>query len=161
MVNISDDNQQADYIYLGEGSPSIRIIKLLKGENGGGTCYHEIPRCKENYGHRHSEEKTPNITVRDVIKSVEGSYRLYPYCLGSNHHCTTDQPLKSFMLFAEGKVRWLTLTFNSQKWLTCNFSLYYSRIIQQIGSENTWTHQIQDITLIEHQILITNLQGNV
>ncbi|XP_066017026.1 uncharacterized protein [Pocillopora verrucosa] len=101
MVNISDDNQQADYIYLGKGSPSIRIIKLLKGENGGGTCYHEIPRCKENYGHRHSEEKTPNITVRDVIKSVEGSYRLYPYCLGSNHHCTTDQPLKSFMLFAE------------------------------------------------------------
>ena len=115
MVNISGANQQADYIYLVKGSPLIRIIKLLKGEDDGGTCYHEIPRCKENYGLRHSEEKTLNITVRDVTKSVEGCYRLYPYCLGSNHHCTTDQPLKSFMLSVEGKAKWLTVTFLSQK----------------------------------------------
>lgn len=115
MVNISGGNQQANFIYLVKGSPLIRIIKLLKGEDDGGTCYHEIPRCKENYGLRHSEEKTLNITVRDVTESMEGCYRLYPYCLGSNHHCTTDQPLKSFILSVKGKVKWLTVNFHPQK----------------------------------------------
>ena len=123
MVNISDDNQQAEFAYLGKGSPLIRIIKLLKGENGTGTCYHANPWCKENYGLRHSGEKTLNITLRDITKSMEGCYSLYPYCLGFNHHCTIDQPLKSFMLSVKGKVRWLTLTSHSKKWLTCNFSL--------------------------------------
>ena len=32
---------------------------------------------------------------------------------------------------------------------------------QQTGSEITQTYQVLDIILIEHQILITNLQGNV
>ena len=40
-------------------------------------------------------------------------------------------------------------------------SLQYSYIIQQTGSENTQTHQVQVITLIAQQILATNLQGNV
>ena len=40
-------------------------------------------------------------------------------------------------------------------------SLQYSYIIQQTGSENTQTHQVQVITLIAHQILAKNLQGNV
>ena len=123
MVNMSVDNQQAEFVYLGKGFPLIRIIKLLKGENGSGTCYHANPWCKKNYGLRHSGEKTLITTLRDVTKSMEGCYRVYPYCLGSNHHCTIDQPLKSFMLSVEGKVRWLTLTFHSKKWLTCNFSL--------------------------------------
>ncbi|CAH3045743.1 unnamed protein product [Pocillopora meandrina] len=103
MVNISDDNQQAEFAYLGKGSPLIRIIKLLKGENGTGTCYHANPWCKENYGLRHSGEKTLNITLRDITKSMEGCYSLYPYCLGFNHHCTIDQPLKSFMLSVKDK----------------------------------------------------------
>ena len=30
-----------------------------------------------------------------------------------------------------------------------------------MGCENTWTYQVQDITMTKHQILITNLQGNV
>ena len=115
MVNMSVDNQQAEFVYLGKGSPLIRIIKLLKGENGSGTCYHANPWCKKNYGLRHSGEKTLITTLRDVTKSMEGCYRVYPYCLGSNHHCTIDQPLKSFMLSVEGKVRWLTLTFHSKK----------------------------------------------
>ena len=51
--------------------------------------------------------------------------------------------------------------FNSQKWLTCSFSLEYPYIIQQTGSENTQTYQVQDIILIERQILITGLQGDV
>ena len=34
-------------------------------------------------------------------------------------------------------------------------------IIQQTGSENTETHHVRDITWIKHQILVTNLQGNV
>ena len=51
--------------------------------------------------------------------------------------------------------------FNSQKWSTCRFSLKYPYIIQQTGSENTQTYQVQDIILMKHQFLITNLQGNV
>ena len=31
----------------------------------------------------------------------------------------------------------------------------------QTDRENTQTHQVQEITLIDHQILITNLQENV
>lgn len=34
-------------------------------------------------------------------------------------------------------------------------------IIQQTGDGNTPTYQVQDIILIQHQILVTNLQGNV
>ena len=46
-------------------------------------------------------------------------------------------------------------------WLTCDFSLQYQYIITQTGSENTQTYQVHNIILIEHQILITNLQGDV
>ena len=44
--------------------------------------------------------------------------------------------------------------------LTCNFSLQYPYIIQQIGNENAQTNQVE-VILIYHQILVTNLQGNV
>ena len=37
----------------------------------------------------------------------------------------------------------------------------YPYIIQQTGSENTQTYQVQDIILNEQQILVTSLQGNV
>ena len=37
----------------------------------------------------------------------------------------------------------------------------YPYIIQQTGSENTRTYQVQDIILNEQQILVTNLQGNM
>ena len=37
----------------------------------------------------------------------------------------------------------------------------YPYIIQQTGSENTQTYQVQHIILNEQQILVTNLQGNV
>ena len=104
IVNISVNNLQADYLYLGKGSPLRRLIRLLKGEAGSGTCYNELPGCKENYALRHSGDKTINIIMREVNKSMEDFYRLYPYCLGSNHNCTTDQPLKSFVLTVEGKV---------------------------------------------------------
>ena len=49
----------------------------------------------------------------------------------------------------------------SQKQLTCNFSLKYPNIIKQRGNENTQTYQVVAICLIKHQILVTNLQGNV
>ena len=104
IVNISDNNLQADFLYLGKGSPLMRLIRLLKGEGGNGTCYNEMPECKENYALRHSGDKTINIIVREVNKSMEDFYRLYPYCLGSNHNCSTDQPLKSFVLTIKGKV---------------------------------------------------------
>ena len=63
-----------------------------------------MPECKENYALRHSGDKTINIIMREVNKSMEDFYRLYPYCLGSNHNCSTDQPLKSFVLTIKGKV---------------------------------------------------------
>ena len=98
MVNISLNNQKA-------------CLKKQEGEDGCGTCYNEVPECKKNYCLRHSGDKTLNITLKEITKSIEGFYRLYPYCLGTNHNCTTHQPLKSFMLFIEGRVRSLTLTF--------------------------------------------------
>ena len=104
MVNVSVNNQQAAYTYLGKGFPLLRLIKLSKGEDGSGTCYTEVPECKENYLLRHSGDNTLNITLRAVTKLMEGYYKLYPYCLGSNHNCTTDQPLKSFVLTVEGEV---------------------------------------------------------
>ena len=103
MVIISLNNQKANCVYL-------YLIKLLEGD-GCGTCYNGVPGCKKNYCLRHSGDKTLNITLKEITKSMEGFYRLYPYCLGTNHNCTTHQALKSFMLFIEGKVRWLTLTF--------------------------------------------------
>ena len=33
--------------------------------------------------------------------------------------------------------------------------------MQQKGDENTQTYQVEDVTLIHHLILVTNLQGNV
>ena len=51
--------------------------------------------------------------------------------------------------------------FNSQKWLTCTFSLKYPYIIQQAGNENIQTYQVEVVISILIQILITNLQGNM
>ena len=51
--------------------------------------------------------------------------------------------------------------FNSQKWLTCTFSLKYPYIIQQAGNENIQTYQVEVVISILLQILITNLQGNM
>ena len=51
--------------------------------------------------------------------------------------------------------------FNSQKWLTCNFSLSYPYIMAQMGNENTQTYQVEVVTLTQHQILITNLPGYI
>ena len=52
------------------------------------------------------------------------------------------------------------LTLNSQKWSTWNFSPWYPYIIQQTANENIQSYQVE-VILIQHQILITNLQGNV
>ena len=48
------------------------------------------------------------------------------------------------------------LTSRTDKHVTSPY--IYPYIIQQTGNENTQTHQVQDITLIEHQILVANLQ---
>ena len=37
--------------------------------------------------------------------------------------------------------------FNSQKWLTRNFSLWYSGVIQQTGYEKTQTYQVEVVTM--------------
>lgn len=106
IVNISFKIQN-NYLYLGKGYPVIRLIKLRKGEDG--TCYNETSGCKEKYDLRHSGDKTINVSIKEVTKSKEGFYGLYLYCVGLNHHGTTEQLLKSFMLITVGKVRWLTL----------------------------------------------------
>ena len=51
--------------------------------------------------------------------------------------------------------------FNSYKWLACNFSLQYPNIILHTGNENTQTNRVQVLILIQHQILVINLQGDV
>ena len=40
-------------------------------------------------------------------------------------------------------------------------SLIYLYTIQQMVNENTQTYQVEVVIFIQHQILITNLQGNV
>ena len=49
----------------------------------------------------------------------------------------------------------------NQKWFTCNFSLQYPSTIQQIGNESIQMYQVKFVILIQHQILATNLQGNM
>ena len=50
---------------------------------------------------------------------------------------------------------------NSQKWLACIFSLQYPHIILYKGNENTQTNRVEVVILIQHQILVINLQGDV
>ena len=51
--------------------------------------------------------------------------------------------------------------FNSQKWLACNFSLQYPHIILYTGNENIQTNRVEVVILIQHQILVINLQVDV
>lgn len=36
--------------------------------------------------------------IRDANKSMGDWYRLFAYCIGTNHNCNTGQPMKSFIL---------------------------------------------------------------
>ena len=51
--------------------------------------------------------------------------------------------------------------FNSQKWLACIFSLQYPHIILYTGNENIQTNRVEVVILIQHQILVINLQRDV
>ena len=51
--------------------------------------------------------------------------------------------------------------FNFHKWLACNFSLQYPNIILYTGNENTQTNRVEVVILIQHQILVINLHGDV
>ena len=51
--------------------------------------------------------------------------------------------------------------FNSQKWLACNFSLQYPNIILYTGNENIQTNRVEVLIVIQHQILVINLQRDV
>ena len=51
--------------------------------------------------------------------------------------------------------------FNSQKWLACIFSLQYPHIILYTGNENIQTNRVEVVILIQHQILVINLQVDV
>ena len=51
--------------------------------------------------------------------------------------------------------------FNSQKWLARNFSLQYPHIVLYTGNENIQTNRVEVVILIQHQILVINLQVDV
>lgn len=53
------------------------------------------------------------------------------------------------------------LPFNSQMWLSCNFSLQNWYDIQPTSNENNQTYQVEVVILIWHQIFVTYLQGNI
>ena len=53
-----------------------------------------------------------------------------------------------------------TQPFNPLEWFICNFSLQYPHSIEETGSENTQTYQVEVLILIWQQILVTYLQGN-
>ena len=42
----------------------------------------------------------------------------------------------------------VSLPFDSQKWLTCNFSLKHIYNIQQTGNKNAWTYHFKVVILI-------------
>ena len=62
---------------------------------------------------------------------------------------------------ADDKANFPCQPFNSQKWLACNFSLQYPHIILYTGNENIQTNRVEVVILIQHQILVINLQGDV
>lgn len=112
LVNISSNNQHADFYYL-SSSHSKRIIKLPKGDHGNGTCYHNViqwRKCQKHYGLRYLGEKAIIIQLKEATKSMEDWYGLYAYCQGSNHKCDTEQPMKSFMLNIEDKLESMKVT---------------------------------------------------
>ena len=51
--------------------------------------------------------------------------------------------------------------FNSRKWLARNFSLQYPHIILYTDNENIQTNRVEVVILIQHQILVINLQVDV
>ena len=109
QLNITDPG--ADYIYLKKECQKCaenRLKKLDKGETGNGTCYKEVPGCQEYCGFHHIGENVIEVTIRLLLKSMEGAYGLYYYCKGIAHNCNRDRPIKKFFLIIEGKVRWFT-----------------------------------------------------
>ena len=51
--------------------------------------------------------------------------------------------------------------FNYQKWLKSNFSFQYPYIVQQTSNENTHADQVDVVFMKRHQIIVTNLLGNL
>ena len=51
--------------------------------------------------------------------------------------------------------------FNSQKRLKSNFSFQYPYIVQQTSNENTHADQVDVVFMKRHQIIVTNLLGNL
>ena len=109
QLHITDP--RVNYIYLkkeGRNHSENRLIKLNKGESGNGTCYKPAPECHKYYSLRHIGENVIQITIRLLLKSMEGVYGLYNFCYWGNHNCTRDGAIKTFGLIIEGKVRWFT-----------------------------------------------------
>ncbi|CAH3153120.1 unnamed protein product [Pocillopora meandrina] len=102
QLHITDP--RVDYVYLkreGRNHSENRLIKLNRGESGNGTCYKQAPGCHKYYSLRHIGENVIQITMRLLLKSMEGVYGLYDYCYWADHNCTRDGPIKTFLLIIE------------------------------------------------------------
>lgn len=102
QLHITDP--RVNYIYLkreGRNHSENRLIKLNKGESGNGTCYKPAPECHKYYSLRHIGENVIQITIRLLLKSMEGVYGLYNFCYWGNHNCTRDGAIKTFGLIIE------------------------------------------------------------
>ena len=114
---------------------------------------------------RKSKEKDKCITNSNCFVKLKGKGRVRSLChynlLILNLSCSSVLCILSkivvyyCLLFCV-----LHKPFNSQKGLKSNFSQKYPYIIQQTGKENTPTYQVEVVVLIQHQILVANLNGN-
>lgn len=99
-LNLTDADQQADYIYLKNGN-GTRLMKLRKGETGNGTCYNEASGCQKYYSLSHFGKGVIEVIIRVLSKSMQGPYELYSYCKWTDHNCNRGGPIKAFSLFIE------------------------------------------------------------
>ena len=96
-------------------------------------------------------------------------YQLNPLpCQECDHFLRQSTSIKNYKMPKEPLFSDLTVSshlssfnFNSKKWLTCNFSLWYLYVIQDTGDENTQRYQLEVVNLIKYQILKTDFQGNL
>lgn len=107
-LNLTDADQQADYIYLKNGN-GTRLMKLRKGETGNGTCYNEASGCQKYYSLSHFGKGVIEVIIKVLSKSMQGPYELYSYCKWTDHNCNRGGPIKAFSLFIEGKLTFLPI----------------------------------------------------
>ena len=90
------------------------------------------------------EERIRNFIWQDNLKRIVSHNQAHKYKLAMNHL---------------GDL--VSLTLELPEVINMKLPLITPYIIQQTGNENIQTYQVEPAILIWHQVLITNLQGNV